>query len=99
MNPTIAKIVEIEDKALELVAQAQAPVVEYVGKAASAVADRLPSDRPALPVDPAEVVESQFTFATKALKAQHDFVTALLGAVAPVLGTSVPAKKRAVKAA
>ncbi|MBA2280858.1 MAG: hypothetical protein M3527_00645 [Actinomycetota bacterium] len=101
-TPLLDTITEYEDKALDFVTDLQPKVVEYVGKAADAIASRLPEGRPALPVSPVEILDTQFAFATKVLKAQHDFAKSVLNAVAPVLGTAVasaPAKPRTVKAA
>ncbi len=99
-TPLLDTITEYENKALEFVTSLQPTVVEYVGKVADAIGSRLPEGRPTLPVSPVEILDTQFAFATKVLKAQHDFAKSVLSAAAPVLGTVVAAPaKRTVKAA
>ena len=98
-TPLLDTVTEYENKALEFATGLQAPVVDLVGKVAETVSARLPENRPELPVSPSEVVETQFAFATKVLKAQHDFAKALLAAAAPVIGGAKPAAKKTVKAA
>jgi hypothetical protein len=99
MATILDTVVEYEDKALETFKSVQEPVVEYVSKAAEFVAARLPEGRPELPVQPAEIVSSQFAFARKALAANEEFVNSILKAVAPVLGTPAKPAAKTVKAA
>lgn len=92
------QVTAFEAKALELVADAQAPVVEYVGKAAEALAARLPEDRPAALAGGISVLVDRVDFAKRVLDVQVDFVKSLLdAAVKPVK----PARKatKTVKAA
>jgi hypothetical protein len=99
-TPILDTVTEYENKALELATNLQGPVVDFVGKVAETVAARLPENRPELPVAPGDVVETQFAFAGKVLKAQHDFAKALVAAVAPIIGAAPqPAVKKTVKAA
>lgn len=94
----IDQVEELEAKALAFVTDAQAPVVDYVGKTAEAVVARLPKDRPAALVQGLDALTAQVDFAKKVLDAQVDFVKAVLDAVvAPV--KPAPAKPKTVKAA
>ena len=95
MTSLIETITSYEDQILETVSSAQAPAVEYVAKAVEAIEEYLPENRPALPI--AELVDSQFKFAKKALDTQHSFVKAIVGALAPVFNDK-PAAKKATKA-
>lgn len=99
MPEILDTVTEYENKALEFVTNAQAPVVEYVGKAAEAVAARLPENRPTLPFDLVAVIDSQFGFAVKAIKTQQDFTKAVVKAAGPLLGVAAKPAKRTVKAA
>jgi hypothetical protein len=99
-NNLIETITTYEDQILETLSSVREPAVEYVTKAVEAIEEYLPESRPALPV--AELVDSQFKFAKKALDTQHGFVKALVGALAPVFNDKPVAKKAAkptVKAA
>lgn len=94
----ITQVEDLEAKALDFVADAQAPVVEYVGKAAEALAARLPEDRPAVLADGIGALVNQVDFAKRVLDTQVDFVKCVLdAAVKPVK----PARKatKTVKAA
>ncbi|MDX6232470.1 MAG: hypothetical protein QOH68_1454 [Nocardioidaceae bacterium] len=91
MTSLIDTITTYEDQLLETLSSAQAPAVEYVSKAVDAIEEYLPESRPALPV--AELVDSQFKFAKKALDTQHKFVKAIVGALAPVFNDKPVAKK------
>jgi len=102
--PTILDTVtQAEDKVLETIGSVQEPVVEYVKKAVDYVNGVLPEDRPTLPFadqlpSAAEIVDTQFAFATKLLKAQHDFAKAIVEATAPLTGRPA-AKPRVAKKA
>jgi hypothetical protein len=88
---------ELEGKALDYVKTVQAPVVEYVGKATDALAERLPADRPELLVQVLDVVVRQADFAKQAIDAQAAFTKAVIAAAVKPF---VPVKKKAaVKAA
>jgi hypothetical protein len=92
------QLTELETKALSFITDAQAPVAEYVGKVAEAVAARLPEDRPQLLAQGIDALISQVDFAKKALDAQVDFAKAVLdAAVKPV--RPVVTKPKTVKAA
>jgi hypothetical protein len=98
MTEIISQVEELEGKALRFVTDTQAPVVEYVSKAAEALAAYLPEDRPEALVQGIGVLTSQVDFAKKVLDAQVDFVKSVLdAAVKPV--RPVPAKPKTVKAA
>ena len=99
MATILDTVTEYEDKALELAKSVQEPVVEYVGKAAEFIGARLPEGRPELPVQPADIVKSQFAFARKSLAASEEFVNALLKAAAPVIGAATKPAAKTVKAA
>ena len=87
MNNLLSTVESYEDKVIELVKQAQGPVVEYVAKGVELVGERLPDVTypTALPT-PIEVVESQVKFAKKLIDANTSLVTAVLETVAPVVG-------------
>jgi hypothetical protein len=89
------QIHELQDKAFTYVKDAQAPVVEYVGKAVETVAARLPEDRPEALVSG---LGFQVTFAKKVLDSQVTFAKAVLDAATKPL-LPAPVKKSAVKAA
>ena len=95
--PSIAEIDtqihDLQTQALEAVKNAQAPVVDYVAKAADAVAGVLPEDKPELLVN---AIAFQTSFAKRVLDTEVAFAKAVIDAVAKPF---VPAKKRAVKAA
>jgi len=93
------QVTELEAKALGFVADAQAPVVEYVGKIAEALAARLPEDRPELLTQGIDALVGQVDYAKRILDAQVDFVKAVLdAAIAPVKPVA-PVKAKTVKAA
>ena len=98
--PTIDEIQtqmqDLQGKALDYVKSAQAPVVEYVGKAAGSVADRLPQDKPELLVRGIDAVTFQAGFAKKVLDSGAAFAKAVIDAAVKPFA---PAKKRTVKAA
>jgi hypothetical protein len=87
---------EIQTKTLDYVQAVQAPVVEYVGKAAGALADALPADRPELLTTVIGGVADQAAFAKTVLDAEAAFAKAVIDAAVKPF---VPAKKRTVKAA
>jgi hypothetical protein len=89
------QIHELQDKALGYVKDVQAPVAEYVAKAAETVAARLPEDRPEALV---AGLGFQVDFAKKVLDTQVAFAKSVIDAATkPLLPT--PVKKSAVKAA
>ena len=89
------QIHELQDKALATVKDVQAPVVDYVAKAAEAVAARLPEDRPEALVSG---LRFQVAFTKQVLDTQVAFAKSVIDAVTkPVL--PAPAKKTTVKAA
>ncbi len=91
------QVTELEAKALAFVQDAQAPVVEYVGRVAETLAARIPADRPQAVTQGIDAVLGQVDFAKKLLDAQVDFVKSVLdAAVAPVKPAPV---KKTVKAA
>jgi hypothetical protein len=99
--PTIEEIQtqihDLQSQALDYVKSAQAPVVEYVGKAAGTVAEVLPEDKPELLVRGLDAVTFQANFAKTVLDTEVAFAKSLIDAVAKPF---TPAKKRAaVKAA
>ena len=98
MSTILDTVVSYEDQFIELVKQAQAPVVDYVAKGVELVGDRLPEVTypEALPT-PIEIVESQAAFAKKLIDANSAVLTAVLETVAPVAGFAKP--KKVVKAA
>ena len=91
------QVTELEGKALSFVKDAQAPVVEYVGRISETLAARLPEDRPQVLTQGIDVLVGQVDFAKKLIDAQVDFVKSVLdAAVAPVKPAPV---KKTVKAA
>lgn len=98
--PTIDEIQtqvhELQSKALDYVKNVQSPVVGYVGKAASAVAEALPTDRPEFLVRGIDAAVFQASFAKKVIDAETAFAKAVLDAAVKPF---TPAKKRTVKAA
>src|SRR5215207_1168856 len=90
-----SQIHQLQDKALAYVQDVQAPVTEYVAKAAETVAARLPEDRPEALVSG---LGFQVGFAKKVLDTQVAFAKSVIDAATkPLLPT--PVKKSAVKAA
>jgi hypothetical protein len=98
--PTIdefqTQVHELQTKALDYVRSVQGPVVDYVAKAAGAVAEALPSDRPELLVRGIDAAVFQAGFAKKVIDAETTFAKAVIDAVVKPFA---PAKKRTVKAA
>ena len=98
--PTIEEIQsqvhDLQGKALDYVKSVQAPVVEYVSKAAGTVADAIPADRPELLVKGIDAALFQAGFAKKVIDAEAAFVKAVIDAAVKPFA---PAKKRTVKAA
>ena len=99
MSTILTTVEGYEDKVLDFVKNAKAPVVEYVGKGVELVGDRSLSYPESLPT-PIEVVKSQTVFVKKLIDANTAIVTAVLETVAPVVGfKTTKAAKPAVKAA
>ncbi len=97
MSTILDTVVSYEDQIVDFVKQARKPVVEYVAKGVGLVEGRLPElSYPSVLPTPIEVVESQATFAKKLIDANTQLVTAVLKAVAPVIGTE---QAKVVKAA
>jgi hypothetical protein len=98
--PTIdeiqSQVHEFQGKALKYVKSVQAPVVEYVAKAAGSLADALPEDRPELLVRGIDAAVFQAGFAKKVLDTEAAFLKAVIDAAVKPFA---PAKKRVVKAA
>ena len=91
-------ITSVQGQVLEGLSTVQAPVVDIVKQAVTAVDGVLPADRPEVPFvaqlpQPADLVEIGFDFAQKLLDNQHEFVKAIVAAVSPLL--PAPAKKAA----
>lgn len=102
--PTILETVtEYEDKALELLTQLQAQVLEVVKKAVDALDDRLPElpEVPYLDQLPtlSQVVDTQFAFSKKLLANNEKFAKNLVKTVKPLTRDAAPAKPAATKAA
>ena len=98
--PTIdeiqTQVYELQGKALDFVKSAQAPVVEYVAKAAGTVADALPEDKPEALVRGIDVVAFQAGFVKNVLDTEVAFAKSVIDAAVKPF---TPAKKRTVKAA
>src|SRR4051812_44930246 len=100
-------LTSVQDQVLETTKAVQEQVVEYVRKAVTAIDERLPEDRPALPFAdtfpaPAELVDrgfgiaeaivaNQSTFAKQVVENQHDFASAIIDALSPLLPAAAPA--------
>ncbi|HET7718436.1 MAG TPA: hypothetical protein VFK43_00625 [Acidimicrobiales bacterium] len=87
---------ELEGKALDYVKSAQAPVVEYVAKAATTLADVLPADKPELLVAALNGVTFQAGFAKQVLDTEVAFAKAVIDAAVKPFA---PKKAKTVKAA
>ncbi len=101
MSTILDTIVSYEDQLVELVKQAKKPAVEYTSRGVGLLEGRLPEfTYPTFLATPSQVVESQAAFAKKLIDANTQLVTAVLKAVAPVIGTEAPQPvKAATKAA
>jgi hypothetical protein len=101
MSTFLDTIVSYEDQIVDFVKQAKAPAVDYTSKGVDLIEGRLPElSYPSFLPTPVEVVESQAAFAKKLIDANTALVTAVLKAVAPVIGTEAPkVVKAATKAA
>ena len=103
MAPTTTQITdqvaELQTKVLDLLNDAQAPVAEYVGRVADAVAARPPEDRPELLSQGLDTLVGQVDFAKKVIDAQVDLVKTILDAAVKPVRPVVPVKKATVKAA
>jgi hypothetical protein len=102
--PTIdtiqSQVKELPVKALEAVKAAQDQVVEFVGKAAGTVAERLPQERPELLVRGVDAYEG--SFAQQVVDTEVAFVKAVVDAVVTPFAPAKPApvkRKPAAKAA
>ena len=97
MSTILDTVVSYEDQLVDFVKQAKKPAVEYATKGVNLVEGRLPEfSYPTFLATPLEVVESQAAFAKKLIDANTQLVTAVLKALAPVIGTEAP---KVVKAA
>ena len=82
----LASVTEIEERVVDTVRQLQQPVVSYVRKGVERAEGRLPKlTYPENLPRPAEIVESQVTFAKALLDSQRDFVNDLVDAVSPLV--------------
>ena len=101
MSTILDTVVSYEDQIVDFVKQAKKPAVEYTSKGVDLVEGRLPEfSYPSFLATPIEVVESQAAFAKKLIDANTQLVTAVLKALAPVIGTEAPkVVKAATKAA
>ncbi len=91
MSTILDTIVSYEDKAVDLVKKAQAPVAEYVAKGVDLVGDRLPDvTYPSALPTPFEVVDTQTAFAKKMIDANASIATAVFEKLAPVAGYAKP---------
>ena len=101
MSTILDTVVNYEDQLVDLVKQAKKPAVEYTSKGVNLIEARLPEfSYPTFLATPQEIVESQAAFAKKLIDANTQLVTAVLKALAPVIGTEAPkVAKVATKAA
>jgi hypothetical protein len=101
MSTILDTVVTYEEQLVDLVKQAKKPAVEYTSKGVNLVEGRLPEfSYPSFLATPTQVVESQAAFAKKLIDANTQLVTAVLKALAPVIGTEAPkVAKVATKAA
>lgn len=98
MSTVLDTVVSYEDRLVELVTSAKAPVTDTVAKGVSFVAGRAPEvTYPASLPTPLEVVESQVAFAKKLIDANTAIVTAVIETVNPLIGIKKATKT--VKAA
>jgi len=98
LSDVFEQVEAFEAKALKYVTDVEAPVVDYVGKTAEALAARLPEDRPEALEQGIEVLLAQVSFAKKVLDSQVRFSKAVLDAAVKPLKPA-PAKPKTVKAA
>jgi hypothetical protein len=97
MSTVLDTVVSYEDKIVDFVTSAKAPVTDTVAKGVSFIADRAPEiTYPTSIPTPLEVVESQVAFAKKLIDANTAIVTAVIETVNPLLGIK---KAKTVKAA
>lgn len=87
-------ITDIQTQVLDALDKVEAPVVDIVKNLAEKAGERLPAERPELPVAPAELLELVYGFAQMLLDNQHDFAKAIVGALSPVLGQPAKAAAR-----
>ena len=91
-SPAIENTLAAQDKALSVLRESQAAVVEVVETWAKAVENSVP-DLPAIPVagslpTPEEIIKTSYDFAGNVLQAQREFAEKLLKAVAPAVKTT-----------
>ena len=91
-SPVIENTLAAQDKALSVLRESQAAVVEVVETWAKAVENSVP-DLPAIPVagslpTPEEIIKTSYDFAGNVLQAQREFAEKLLKAVAPAVKTT-----------
>jgi len=87
-SPVVERLTEVQDKIVELAANAQDPVVDVVRKGVELVEERIP-DFPTEKVTAKlptarEVVDNQYEFAGRLLKVGHELAIAVIGALEPV---------------
>ena len=93
MSTILDTVVTYEDKLVDLVKSAKAPVQDTVAKGVALVGDRLPEiTYPTTIATPLEVVESQVAFAKKLIDANTAIVTAVIETVNPLIGIKKKAK-------
>lgn len=89
-------ITDAQETVLDTVLQLEAPVVDYVRKAAEYVEPNLPESPLKDRVDNLptlrQFVDNQFAFAAQVLDTQHKFVIALIEATRPVAEKIAPQK-------
>jgi len=104
MSTITDKFTAGQDQILDAVDMIQGPVVDAVRTVAETVEGVLPEDRPNVPFadslpEPKELVELYFDFSQKLLDKQHEFVTAVLDAVAPKPAPAKTPKRTSAKKA
>lgn len=87
-SPVVERLTEVQDKIVELAANAQDPVVDVVRKGVELVEERIP-DFPTEKVTSKlptarEVVDNQYEFAGRLLAVGHELALAVIGALEPV---------------
>ncbi len=95
MSTITEKLAELESQLVDTVKSAQEPVVEGVTRVVSFVDAKLPELPTVAVLDrlPAadELIDQQFAFAGKLLDAQHEFISAIVAALAPLTSQLRPA--------
>jgi hypothetical protein len=101
--PTIDEIQDqvhdLQTKAIELVKTYQAPAVDYVGKAAETVAERLPADKPELLVKGLDALTTQAAFVKDLLDTEVAFAKAVIDAAVTPFAPPTPTAATAPTAA